>query len=108
MEWGKSPHFMDGAADIWRKILGAKQDLEKVGVKLKIVWVRSHLTAQDVEDGKIAYAYWVGNDKADKTAKLGAAQHAIPVGIEKYYFKELAVAGSIEIVWGGLPGFLVG
>ena len=108
MEWGKSPHFMDGAADIWRKILGAKKDLEKVGVKLKIVWVRSHLTAQDVEDGKIAYAYWVGNDKADKTAKLGAAQHAIPVGIEKYYFKELAVAGSIEIVWGGLPGFLVG
>ena len=34
----------------------------------------------------------MGNDKADKAAKLGAAQHAIPAGIEKYYFKELAVS----------------
>ena len=83
---------MDGAADLWRNILGAKKDLEKVGVVVTIEWVRSHLTAQDVEEGKISYAHWVGNDKADKAAKLGAALHAIPAGIEKYYFKELAVS----------------
>ena len=55
-------------------------------------WVRSHQTAQDVEEGRITYKNWVGNDKADKAAKQGAAKHALPPGIEKYYFKELGVA----------------
>ena len=53
---GKSPHFMDGAADLWRNNVGANKDLEKAGVKVKFVWVRSHLTAHDVEGGKFYYA----------------------------------------------------
>ena len=64
----------------------------KQGVIIHVRWVKSHMTAKDVEKGKITYEDWVGNAKADKTAKKGAQQHGIPGGIEKYYHKELAVA----------------
>ena len=49
---------------------------------MHVRWVKSHMTAKDVEEGKITYEDWVGNAKADKTAKKGAQQHGIPGGIE--------------------------
>ena len=61
-------------ADIWVKIWSAIEDRGGLDVN-PVVKVKAHSTIDDVSDGKVSVLDRLGNNEADRAAKLGAALH---------------------------------
>ncbi len=73
-EWQRGQIYCtDGkrqGADLWRQFWHSVNELDGA---VRIVKVKAHLTARDVEAGRIPEAIWKGNGHADHYAKKGAA-----------------------------------
>ena len=64
-------HPKRDGADLWRAIWARLRDLEGL---VNVEKVKAHLTYQQVLDGKISWASWIGNGIADMWAKQGCAE----------------------------------
>ncbi len=73
-EWQRGEKYctdgMRQGADLWRQRWHSVNELDGA---VRIVKVKAHLTARDVETGRIPAAVWRGNNHADDYAKKGAA-----------------------------------
>ena len=76
-EKGEQRHFMEGAADLWRRITSLKGRLGRREVLFHLSWSRAHQTEEQMSAGTISYRDWVGNNWADLTAKKGAGRDAL-------------------------------
>ena len=98
----RSPvHFMDGAADVWRKIRVLQKELLRKRIRVNVRWVPSHLSDADVAEGTISRSDRVGNEWADTAAKKGSRVHALAAGVVKdFSFSLLSLLHGLDIQFG--------
>ena len=68
--------------DLWKQV---KELLDLRIAPVRVSWVKSHVTQEQVNQGFFTQQDKDGNDAADRAAMLGAAMHAVPESVVKSY-----------------------